>query len=91
MSNRRRGRAGIKVEGEISLASNLTVSCNTELLSGTFFPNVPRLDSRVLCCFPLMLSGVFRDGVIRKKKSRLLVSMPTVHTATVAALGSQYV
>jgi hypothetical protein len=25
-SNRRRGRAGIKVEGEISVASNLTVS-----------------------------------------------------------------
>ena len=58
------------MEGEISVASNLIVSYNTELLSGTFFPNVPCLDSRVIfcCCFPVMLSGVLGDGVIRKKK-----------------------
>jgi len=51
------------------MASNVTVSCNTKLLSGILFPNVPYLDSRVLCCFPVMLSGVLGDGVIRKKKS----------------------
>lgn len=77
------------MEGEISMASNFTVSCNTRLLNGTFFPNVPCLDSRVLCCFPLMLSGVLRDGVVRKKKSRLFVSTSTVHTAAITVLGSQ--
>ena len=79
------------MEGEISVASNLTVSCNTELLGGNFFPNVPCSDSRVLCCFPRMLPGILWDGVVRQKKSRLLVSMPTVHTAAIAALDSQYV
>jgi hypothetical protein len=91
MSNRGRGRVGIKVEGEISVASDFTMSNNTKLLNGTFFPNVPSLDSIDLCCFPLMLSGLFRDGFIRKKKSSLFVSMPTVHTAAITALGNQYV